>query len=168
MGMCCKKKTMIGWRNVWTIKWRVPGHEVDQRKLGERLWRKTVRHINWTERMPWIVIDGGSRLGMTDDHDWCEWMNVSSGTGSPRLSRAISKEPYIGCVCVCACVRVCVCWNHLFLEGWLVQNCYEVTCQQVNDSFLINKGWDIAPCMFAVWCSMHCLCWYEKNIHWLS
>jgi len=39
----------------------VPGQEVDQRKLGERLWKKTVRHINWTERMPWIVIGGGTR-----------------------------------------------------------------------------------------------------------
>ena len=39
----------------------VPGEEIDQRKLGERLWKKTVRHINLTEKMPWIVIDGGSR-----------------------------------------------------------------------------------------------------------
>jgi len=23
---------------------------------------------------------------MTDDHDECEWVNVSSGTGSPGLS----------------------------------------------------------------------------------
>jgi len=29
MGMCCEKKTMIGWRNVWSMKWRVPGQEVD-------------------------------------------------------------------------------------------------------------------------------------------
>jgi len=25
---------------------RVPGQEVDQRKLGGRLWKKTVRHLN--------------------------------------------------------------------------------------------------------------------------
>jgi len=25
---------------------------------------------------------------MIDDQDRCEWVNVSSGTGSPRLSRA--------------------------------------------------------------------------------
>jgi len=61
MGMYCKMKTMIGWRNVWNMKWRVPNQEVNQRKLGERLWKKTVRHINWTGRMPWIIIDGGSR-----------------------------------------------------------------------------------------------------------
>ena len=28
-----------------------------------------------------------------DDHDRCEWVNVSSGTGSPRLSRTKSIEP---------------------------------------------------------------------------
>ena len=28
-----------------------------------------------------------------DDHNGCEWVNVSSGTGSPGLSRAKYKEP---------------------------------------------------------------------------
>jgi len=46
MGMCCEKKTMIGCRNLWSMKLRVPGQEVDQRKLGERLWKKTARHVN--------------------------------------------------------------------------------------------------------------------------
>ena len=43
-----------------------------------------------------------------DDHNRCERVNVSSGTGSPRLSRTESREPYNGCVCVCACVCVCI------------------------------------------------------------
>jgi len=49
---------------------------------------------------------------MTGDNDWCEWVNVPTGIGSPRLSRTISREPYNGCVCgvcVCVCVRVHVC-----------------------------------------------------------
>jgi len=29
---------------------------------------------------------------MTDDHDRCEWVNVSSGTGSPDWSRIESRE----------------------------------------------------------------------------
>ena len=33
------------------------------------------------------------QTGMIDDHDECEWVNVSSGTGSPGLSRTTSKEP---------------------------------------------------------------------------
>jgi len=33
------------------------------------------------------------QIGMIDDHDACEWVNVSSGTGSPGLSRTKSKEP---------------------------------------------------------------------------
>jgi len=28
------------------MKRRVPGQEVDQRKPGERLWKKTVRYVN--------------------------------------------------------------------------------------------------------------------------
>jgi len=43
------------------MKWRVPGQEVDQRELGERLWKKTLRQVSGTKKMPWIVIDGGSR-----------------------------------------------------------------------------------------------------------
>jgi len=32
--------------NDWSMKWRVPDQEVDQRKLGQRLCKKTVMHIN--------------------------------------------------------------------------------------------------------------------------
>jgi len=56
---------MIGRRNVWSMKWRVPGQEVDQRKLGERLWKKTVRHVYWTGRMPWIVLADKGQLMTT-------------------------------------------------------------------------------------------------------
>jgi len=34
---------------------------------------------------------------MIDDHDRCEWVNVSSGTCSPGLSRTKSREPHNGC-----------------------------------------------------------------------
>jgi len=30
-----QKKTMTGWRNVWSIKWRVPDQEVDQKEPAE-------------------------------------------------------------------------------------------------------------------------------------
>ena len=33
------------------------------------------------------------QIGMIDDHDECEWANVSSGIGSPGLSRTNSTEP---------------------------------------------------------------------------
>ena len=32
-------------------------------------------------------------IGIIDDHDKCEWVNVSSGTSSPGLSRTKSSEP---------------------------------------------------------------------------
>jgi len=40
------------------MKWRVPGQEVDQRKLGERLWKKTVRQARKLNREDAIVLDG--------------------------------------------------------------------------------------------------------------
>jgi len=33
------------------------------------------------------------QIGIIDDHDECEWVYVSSGTGSPGLSRTNSTEP---------------------------------------------------------------------------
>jgi len=33
------------------------------------------------------------QIGMIDDHDECEWVNVSSGTSSPGLSRTKPTEP---------------------------------------------------------------------------
>ena len=33
------------------------------------------------------------QIQMIDDHDNCEWVNVSSGTGSARLYRTKSTEP---------------------------------------------------------------------------
>jgi len=33
------------------------------------------------------------QIGMIDDHDECEWVNVSSGTGLPGLSWTKSTEP---------------------------------------------------------------------------
>jgi len=33
------------------------------------------------------------QIGMIDDHDECECVNVSSGTGSPGLYGTKSKEP---------------------------------------------------------------------------
>jgi len=37
---------------------------------------------------------------MIDDDDRCEWMNVSSGTGSPGLSQTTSRQLKNGCVCL--------------------------------------------------------------------
>jgi len=40
---------------------------------------------------------------MIDDEDRCEWVNVSSGTGSPRLFQTKSRERQT-VVCVFVCV----------------------------------------------------------------
>jgi len=51
MGMCCKKRTMIGSRNVWSMNWRDPDQEVDQRGLAERFCKKDyqARKLNWED-----------------------------------------------------------------------------------------------------------------------
>jgi len=44
--MRCEKKTVIGRRNVWSMKWKVPDPKVDHRGLGERLCKMSVKHIS--------------------------------------------------------------------------------------------------------------------------
>jgi len=113
-------------KNVWSMKWRVPGQEVDQGKLGERLWKKTVRHVKWTGRMPRIVIYGGS----TNDHNRCEWVNVSSGTASSGLSWTKSNPN--NCKMI---VFVCVIWDVWgLLWRWLDQ--YRVTTNHAGNGVM--------------------------------
>jgi len=60
MGMCCEKKTLIGWRNVWNMRWRAPDQKVDQRGHGKGLCKTIAKHVIRTRRMLWIVVDGRS------------------------------------------------------------------------------------------------------------
>ena len=60
VGMCCEKKTLIGRRNVWNMRWRAPDQEVEQKGRGERLCKKIAKHSIWTGRMLSIVVDGRS------------------------------------------------------------------------------------------------------------
>jgi len=43
------------------MKERVPGQEEDQSGPGERLWERTVRHVNLTKRMLCIAVQGGPK-----------------------------------------------------------------------------------------------------------
>ena len=102
-GMCCEKKMMIGWRNAW----RAPDQEEDQRGPGERLWKRYVKHVNWTRRMLWIVIDGESKVCLMTRMGVSGWMFllVPAYPGSPGPK---DQRPLNGSVCVCACA-CCVC-----------------------------------------------------------
>ena len=86
-GFCfsCEKKTMIRWRNVWSVKWRVPGQEIDQRKLGERSWKKTVEHVDWIRRIPWIVVEEKADR----DDWWPRWVLVGECFFWYRLTRVV-------------------------------------------------------------------------------
>ena len=62
----------------------------------KKTWReivkkKTARGLNREDAM--CRSRWRKQIGMIDDHDECEWVNVSSGTGSPGLSWTKSKEP---------------------------------------------------------------------------
>jgi len=72
MGMCCKKKTMTGRRNVWCMKWRVQDQEVDQRGFGKWLCKKTVKHVNWTGKMLWIIVHRVPKLATPLQISWCK------------------------------------------------------------------------------------------------
>ena len=63
----------------------------------KKTWREIVekdcraRGLNTEDAM--VLSRWRKQIGMIDDHDECEWVNVSSGTGSPGLSRTNSTEP---------------------------------------------------------------------------
>ena len=55
----------MGEKNKKSMKWRVQGQEVDQRKLGERLWKKTgLNREDAMDRARWRKL-----IGMIDDYD---------------------------------------------------------------------------------------------------
>ena len=62
------KKT---WREIVEKNCRARGLNMED-AMGRSRWRK--------------------QIGMIDDHDECEWVNVSSGTSSSGLSRTNSIE----------------------------------------------------------------------------
>ena len=82
-----KRKMVIGWRNAWSMKWRVRDQEEDQRGPGERLSKRTVKRVNWTKRMLWIVVNGWTWVG-----ECFFWY---------RPTRVVPDQgPLNGCVCV--------------------------------------------------------------------
>jgi len=105
MGMCCVKKT--DWVKK-CMKYEVEGAR--PRGRTKKTWTEIVEKdchvcgLNRKDAMDhsrWI-----KQIWMIDDHDKCEWANVSSGTGSPGLSRTKSIELQNSCMCVCVCVCV--------------------------------------------------------------
>jgi len=84
--------------NYWVMKcieYEVEGTR--PRGRPKKTWRETVekdcraRGLNTENAMD--CSRWRKQIGMIDDHDQCEWVNVSSGTGSPGLSRTNSREP---------------------------------------------------------------------------
>jgi len=63
----------IGWRNVWSMKWRIPDQQVDQRGLDERLfWTCNSSGFPWPNTSPsvlWRCWLGG-RKGIWPVKNW--------------------------------------------------------------------------------------------------
>ena len=98
MGMCCEKMMMIGWRNAR------PRPRGRQRGPEERLWKRTVKHINWTKRMLWIV-DG-------EVDEWCLMIGMGVSGWVLLLVPACPgcpEQKAVKRLCVRVRARVCVC-----------------------------------------------------------
>jgi len=49
--------TDVHFYNSCIINYGVPDQDVDQRGPGHRLWKKNVKHVNWTGRILSIIAD---------------------------------------------------------------------------------------------------------------
>jgi len=79
------------------------------------------------------------QIGMIDDHDECEWVNVSSGTGSPGLSGQIPQSRKT-VVCVCVLIGK---W-HILEHSWC---CYlETTLSDVVEGNAIPPNIFVREC----------------------
>jgi len=83
MGMCCEK-TLIGWRNVWNMRWRAPDQEVDQRGRKEVV-QKDCQARNLNED----AMDHGRWKKLIKIGWWSGWwvgecLLVPTHPGSPR------------------------------------------------------------------------------------
>ena len=45
---------------IWSMKYRVTDQEEDQTGPGERLWKRTAKHVNWSKRTQWMIVNGES------------------------------------------------------------------------------------------------------------
>jgi len=95
--MCCEKKMMIGWRNVRSMKLRVQDQEEDQRRPGERLYERTVKHVKWTKRVPFEEDDKGCPMIRMGVSGW-EFLLVLAYPGCPG-PKAVKR------LCVCVCIH---------------------------------------------------------------
>ena len=78
---CREKKTIIGWRHVWSMDGsRTTGR---QKRTWTRAVQKHCRTCKLNREDAMDCIRWKKLIRMVDDQDRCEWMNVSSGTGSP-------------------------------------------------------------------------------------
>jgi len=101
MGMCCEKKMMIGWRNVWSMKMMVQ----DARGRPKRTWRKVVWEDCQARKMnKEDAIDRCKWRKMIKHVRWSGWVWVGECFFWYRPTLVVpDQRPLNGCVCVCVC-----------------------------------------------------------------
>jgi len=99
----------------------VPGQEVDQRTLGERLWKKTARQARKLNKED--AID----RNRADDHDRCFFSYWLTQLVLDKIQRAVKWF----CVCLCACAHASAC--SFACKGALTSACMrEYVCVHVR------------------------------------
>jgi len=126
IGMYCKKKAMLGWRNVWSIiSYHILFAQISKNYIKQyksirepegarprgrpkKTWREIVEKVCQAHKlnrggMPWIIIaDNGWLMTTIGVSGWMFF----SGTGSPGLSWTVSREPQNGCLSVLLCTQL--------------------------------------------------------------
>ena len=94
----CYEKMMTGWRNTWSMKQRVQDQEEDQRGPGERLLKRTAKHVKWNKD----AVDSSKWRKFIKDVRWSGWVWVGECFFWYRPTRVVPEQrPLNGCVCVC-------------------------------------------------------------------
>ena len=74
---------------------------------------------------------------MVDEQEGCEWMNVSSGTGSPGQTRTKGRKT---AVCVCVCVHY-----HEKIATNITVTSFDIVSLGVRNEWGPEFSWKIFP-----------------------
>ena len=136
MGMCCEKKMMTGWRNVWSMKLRVQDQEEDQRGPRERLYEDCqackMNKEDAIDRCKWTK--------MIKDVRWSGWVWVGECFFWYRPTRVVPDQRLLnGSVCVCVRVQWTNWTIHIYYCIRLLFNKPSIT--QLFTQSQVSKSW---------------------------
>ena len=120
-----------------------------RRRPGERLSKRTVKHVNWTQSM-----DRGKWRKLIKDVWWSRWVWVGECFFWYRPTRVVpDQQPLNGCVCVCN-LQLSLLHNvkrlgHMLLsQNW----CQTLSRIVTHSSFLWDKPGTRSACFQPICC----------------